>query len=360
VPYRYCDVPYYRIEGKTEQMPDNIFDLRIHESDSLKFAWDTQAAKNLTIEDLDEERIRTAVRLGILGGRIKPSAEGETVESLLKRLKLLVDGKPTNAAVVLFGKNTDYYPQLLLRMACFKGKDKNEFIDNKRQEGNFFDLLDAGIQFCFRHLNLSGKIIGLQREEHLEIPIEALREGLTNALCHRSFDNPSASVSLAIYSDRIEIVNPGTFPEDITAQSIMLTHDSYPRNLRIAQVLYKTKNLESWGSGVKRMVELCKAQDIPTPYYEEGKNSITLIFPKLSDTSNVGKDVGKDVGKELSERQELILQMIRENSTVSAREMSEKMSVNERTIERDLAKLVDMGCIYRTGGKKQGNWVLMS
>ena len=144
--------------------------------------WSKLVAEDVTISDLNEERIRSAVRLGVAGGRINASAEGDSVEALLTKFKLLHDGKPTNAAVVLFGNNVDEYPQLLLRMARFKGTDKMEFIDNKRATGNFFDLLDAGMEFCFKHLNLSGKVVGLRREEHLEIPVEALREALTNSL----------------------------------------------------------------------------------------------------------------------------------------------------------------------------------
>lgn len=72
------------------------------------------------------------------------------------------------------------------------------FIDNKMETGNFFDLLEAGISFCFRNLRLSGEVKGLLREEKLEIPDEALREALTNALCHRQYERTNGSVSLAI------------------------------------------------------------------------------------------------------------------------------------------------------------------
>lgn len=97
-------------------------------------------------------------------------------------MQLLNDGIPNNAVATLFSTNIYEYPQFRLRMARFRGTDKNEFIDNQRVEGNFFDLLDAGMAFFFKHLSLSGKIVGFVREEHLEIPAEALRETLVNAL----------------------------------------------------------------------------------------------------------------------------------------------------------------------------------
>ena len=93
-------------------------------------------------------------------------------------------------------------------MGYFKGTNKMVFIDNKMETGNFFDLLEAGISFCFRNLRLSGEVKGLLREEKLEIPDEALREALTNALCHRQYERTNGSVSLAIYDDRVEIATP--------------------------------------------------------------------------------------------------------------------------------------------------------
>ena len=128
-------------------------------------------------------------------------------------------------------------------MGYFKGNNRMVFIDNEMERGNFFDLLDAGIAFLFRNLRLSGEVKGLLREEKLEIPAEALREALTNALCHRQYERSNGSVSLAVYDDRVEIVNPGNFPPQLTTDSIRMTHESYPYNKKIAQVLYLTKNL---------------------------------------------------------------------------------------------------------------------
>lgn len=147
--------------------------------------------------------------MGVRGGRMPESALSLSTEDILKRLSLLKDGKPIHAAVALFCDKLHYTPQLKLRMARFKGINKNEFVDSQNASGCFFDLLDAGMSFCFKHLNLHGKVIGLNRVEDLDIPVEALREALINALCHRSYESISGSVSLAIYDDRVEIENPG-------------------------------------------------------------------------------------------------------------------------------------------------------
>ncbi|MBQ6210051.1 MAG: hypothetical protein IJK42_09815 [Prevotella sp.] len=303
IPYTYQGRPYIRVESTTRLMPREIYDERLRYSNPNKFAWEAQVADGLTIDDLNEQRIRNAVRGGIAGGRINASAENDSLESLLEKFKLLKDGKVTNAAVVLFGKNLYDYPQLMLRMAYFRGKDKLVFVDNKQAEGNFYDLLDAGIAFCFRHLSLSGEVKGLLREEHLEIPLEALRDALTNALCHRRYDDPRATVSLAIFDDRLEITNPGCLPVPLTPETIKQPHGSYPYNIRIAQVLYLSTNLERWGTGVGRMVERCREQGVPEPEYMTDGHEVKIVFKKKyqnnSDENknvNVGSSGGSDVG----------------------------------------------------------------
>ena len=280
-PYVYHGCPYYKPESITKQMPQDMYDERIKESDPHKFAWENKIADGWTINDLDEKRIREAVNLGVESGRLPSTAKGAPVEEILAKFDLMVGNQLKNAAVMLFAKSANGYPQLLVRMARFRGTDKNEFRDNQRAKGNFFDLLDAGMAFCFKHLDLSGKIVGLRREEHLEIPTKALREALVNAYCHRSYDQPGESVSIGIYNDRVEIANPGQFPNDITIDSIKLPHHSHPYNPTIADVLYLSTYLESWGSGAKRIMDECKSQNIKEPdWYQEGHNVVIKFTRK--------------------------------------------------------------------------------
>jgi ATP-dependent DNA helicase RecG len=184
-----------------------MFEERLRRSNPSRFAWENQTTHNLKLEDLDENRIRGAVMYGIEKGRMPASSSTESTWTLLDKFGMVEGDNLNNAAAALFIKRSNSYPQLLLRMARFQGTEKNVFIDNMRVKGNFFELLDAGMSFFFKHLSQSGVVIGLRREEHLEIPVEALREALTNALCHRLLDSPSGSVGISIFDDRVEIEN---------------------------------------------------------------------------------------------------------------------------------------------------------
>ena len=233
---------------------------------------------DLEISDMDENAILGAVREGIRNGRLPETTIREEIPVILKKFGLFHDGKLNNAAAVLFGKDLYGYPQCLVRMARFKGTTKEEFIDNQRAEGNIYELLDASMAFFFKHLSLSGKINGLYREEELSIPYKALRESCINSLCHRSYHQPGSSVSIAIYDDRVEIRNTGTFPADLPIERLIQEHDSKPQNPIIANVLYKSKILESWGRGIGTMVDECKRVGLPAPEFNTDGNFVWVVF----------------------------------------------------------------------------------
>lgn len=283
-PHTFHGCPYYKVESTTKVMPQDMYDDRIRTHQPQMYSWEGQTAEGVTLADLNGKRLRGCIRLGIEGGRIPASAMSAPIEDTLAKWKLLKNGMPTNGAAMLFSDNIDEFPQFRLRMARFAGTDKNEFIDNQRVEGGFFDLLDAGMAFFFKHLNLSGKITNhsLQREELLEIPYKALREALINSLCHRQWEKYNLTNSIAIYDDRIEIANPGIFPPQITPESIKEPHESYPYNLKIAEALYKSTYLESWGSGAKRIMDACREQGVEAPIWRWDGGFVTVTFKRPS------------------------------------------------------------------------------
>ena len=160
-PFTYKGRAYQRIESTTTVMPQERYNHLLMERGG-KYGWEAMINPDLKIADLDENAILGAVREGIRNGRLPETTIREEIPVILKKFRLLNDGKLNNAAAVLFGKELYDYPQCLLRMARFKGTTKEEFIDNQRAEGNIYELLDAAMAFFFKHLSLSGKINGLR------------------------------------------------------------------------------------------------------------------------------------------------------------------------------------------------------
>ena len=295
-PFSYKGRAYLRLESVTSSMPQDVYNQLLMQRGG-KYAWEAMTNPDIKVTDLDEHAIMGAVRGGIRCGRLPEATIREDLPTILEKFNLLHDGKLNNASAVLFGRDFYFYPQCLLRLARFKGTTKDEFIDNQRTTGNIYTLLDTAMSFFFKHLSLSGKVEGLYREEELEIPYKALRECCTNALCHRSYHRPGSSVGIAIYDDRVEIVNPGNFPPQITADTIKQKHDSYPYNKKIARVLYLSTFLEQWGSGAKRMIDLCREQNVAEPEWVAEKGSVKIVFWRPSIMTDYSLDVSQSGGQ---------------------------------------------------------------
>lgn len=297
-PHTFHGCPYYKVESTTKVMPQDMYDERIRAFEPKTYSWELRPSEGVALADLNEKHIRGCIRMGVEGGRIPASALSEPISDTLSKWKLLKNGIPTNGAAMLFSNKVDEYDNFKIKMARFLGTDKNEFIDEMRVEGNFFDLLDAGLAFCFKHLNLSGKITNhsLQREERLEIPYKALREAIINSLCHRQWERYNLLNSIAIYDDRVEIGNPGIFPSQITPENIKEPHDSYPYNVKMAEVLYRSMWLENWGSGAKRIIEACQEQGVEEPTWRWDGAFVYVTFkrPAKQDSNTDQVSAGSD------------------------------------------------------------------
>ena len=205
--------------------------------------------------------------------------------------------------------------------------------------------------------------MGFKKEEQLEIPAEALREALTNALCHRQLEKYNLTPSIAIYDDRVEIENPGRLPLDLTPATIKSSHASYPYNPLIAEVLYRSSFLESWGSGVSRMVDACKAQGVPEPEYEVNGGFVSIVFRRATEKTMdegvnryVSGPVNGELNGELNPSQKATLKFIMEHEGCTASEISKKTSIPFSTIDKHIRVLLKVGVIERRGSKKTGGY----
>lgn len=290
-PYMWDGKSYRRHDSVTSVMPREKF-IRLHElQHGLKYKWEHEVNKRLNIDDLDEKLIMNVVHGAVRRGRLSNDALNDDVPTTLIRLNLINDGNVCNSAAVLFGKDFSDYPQCRLRLARFKGTNKQYFIDNQQHVGNIFQLVDAAMAFFFKHLNLSGtthhRII---REDELEIPYDALREAVVNSLCHMRWGYEIATVGIAIYDDSIVIENAGRFPVRISPNVLMQKEEedrkntSMPPNPVIANVMYIGGLIEHWGRGLSMMARECERVGLPAPSFTQDGTIVKIIFARPKDT----------------------------------------------------------------------------
>ncbi len=282
-PYMWDGKPYQRHDSVTTVMPRECF-LRLYEEQTgLTYKWERKVNLSLTIASLDDDLIHRVVEGGIRRGRLSDEAKNDSTSKILSRLKLLQNGAVRNSAAILFGKDLTDYPQSLLRLARFRGVDKREFVDNKQIYGNIFDLASVAMDFFFKHLSLTGTTHNrIEREDALEIPYDALREGVVNALCHRAWQQEASTIGIAIYDDRVEIENAGRFPATVSPRLLEADDDntSLPPNPDIANVMFIGGLIEHWGRGLTMMSKECEKAGLPKPEIKDNGFMVKVTFAR--------------------------------------------------------------------------------
>lgn len=363
-PYVYDARPFQRNQSTTVKMSQHRYEQLLVKRGQLNYAWDTYPATDCKIADLDHDEIRRTVLQGIQVNRISADAVNEEVIGILKRLRLYKDNRLTNAAMVLFAKDVrDHYSQCHIKMARFKGTSKTgDFIDNQSFYGNAFKILSEASAFVQRHLPISssyqeGK---LERIDKPAIPPLAVREGLINAICHRDYSNYSASLSLAIFDDRLEIWNVGGLPQELTISDLKKTHESYPRNKLIADTFYNRGLIERWGTGTIKMIDSCKDQDVPLPEFEEYSGGLAVIF-KYKGFVDLGMSDAETIER-LNNRQRELLNLLVREGPLKPRDILNrlKLSVSERTLRYDLLALRKLGILDKRGHANTTLWFVRS
>ena len=307
-PYMWDGKPYRRHDSVTSVMPREKF-IRLHEiQHGLKYTWESKVNQQLTIGDLDGQLIQNVIQSAVRRGRLSSIALNDNIQTALERLKLIKDGSICNSAAVLFGKDFSDYPQCRLRLARFRGTTKQDFIDNRQEEGNIFQLVDAAMAFFFKHLNLSGTTHHrIVREDELEIPYDALRESVVNSLCHMNWGYEVVSVGIAIYDDRIEIENAGRFPVRISPDALMQEEEehqgntSLPPNPVIANIMYLGGLIEHWGRGLSMMARECERVGLPAPEFYCDGTIVKITFMRPKNTVDVSSSANSSASNSASD-----------------------------------------------------------
>ena len=151
--------------------------------------------------------------------------------------------------------------------------------------------------------------------------------------------------------------NTGRLPFDLTPDTIKSSHASYPYNPLIAEVLYRSSFLESWGSGVSRMVDACKAQGVPEPEYEVNGGFVRIVFRRATGKMDEPYSGGKEKSKEKT--LDKVYRLISENRKITTAELSDLCGVGENCIYKTVRKLRESGRVLRKGGDKGGEWVII-
>lgn len=202
-------------------------------------------------------------------------------------------------------------------------------------------------------INLGANIDGLYRQDMYELPPGSIREIIANAVTHRSYLEPG-NVQVALYDDRLEVTSPGMLLNGVTIEKIREGY-SKVRNRAIANAFSYMKIIEEWGSGIPRMYDEFSKYGLREPELADMDGDFRVNFYRKIYTDT---NVGVNVGVKLNTTQKKILKLLVDNPTLTAEKLSRILSLQKRTIERNIKVLKDKEILKRTGSDKDGVWIV--
>ena len=365
VPIAYKGTYHYR-SGSTKQELKGLA-LQQFIMRKMGHSWDDIPVYGATIDDIDRKAIDYFLHCSIKAGRMDEDEADASTEDVLRNLGLFTkDGELKNAAILLFGKHVgQFFPSAIFKIGRFH-TDESDLIVQDMLEGNVIQMASRVVDTLRTKYLLSPiHYEGLQRVEQLEIPETALRELIYNSLAHKDYTGPA--IQMRVYDRSIELWNYGLLPKELTPADLMKKHSSFPRNHNIANVFYKAGFVETWGRGFKKIKEEFERVNLPLPIMEENCGGVlaTIQRKTIEDViaergnNNVGVNVGNLSETNLTDRQRIIISIIKSNPSITAKQMSVTLSVALRTIERDLSVMQKAHVIRHEGSDKSGVWVVL-
>ena len=319
--------------------------------------FETEAVAGATRADLDEEVI--AEYLKKRQSRQRRPIDGKADEVLMQVGALTAEGLPTVAGLLLFGAAPQVLlPQSGLVFVKFVGTDPRgsdgQAGYGRREEinGPLARIIENTWQVVHEEMSIGAVVEGLEREETLEYPFFAVREGLVNAVCHRDYRLQGRRIEVRMFSDRMEVISPGGLPGFITVENIVEEH--FSRNPRLVAGVFQWGYIEELGLGVDRMIESMVQEGHPPPHFKARPHAFSVTLHNSRDRKVVPKWESN-----MNERQMRALTHIRESGSIANRVYRQLCpDVSPETLRLDLADLVSKGVLLKIGAKKGTYYIL--
>jgi predicted HTH transcriptional regulator len=307
--------------------------------------FDESTCAGATLKDISDEKIAWFIPVA-KKERNFPLSPGIPTEQVLKHLDLQEGSQPTNAAILLFGvKPQKFMPTAEIKCMHYHGTVVAKPIPSHQIfTGTLFDQVDQATDFILSKINrhVPPRDSAPVSETRYEIPKEVIQEAVVNAVAHRDYTS-DASVQASVFSDRIEVRNPGSLPHDLTFDDLKIKHSSRPRNHRIALPLYLTHYIEKIGYGTLQMIAGCRSAGLPEPEFAQSGGEFVVTIWRDWLTDAVLGEMG------LSERQKKAVRFVKEKGRITNTEYQKVAKIQKREASRDLKELVDKGVFEKPG-----------
>jgi len=307
--------------------------------------FDDSPCSDASLEDIDEAQVIDFVETAESKGRLTLKGS-RAPAAVLRHFNLLRGDQPTNAAVLLFGKEPRrFFNNIQVHCLHFPGTEKRKpILSQQPYEGRLFEVIDEAVEFVLGKLDrpVGTRAGGTQASGDFEVPRAVVAEAIVNAVAHRDYRNPGF-VQVIVFADRIEVWNPGELPAGLTPELLRQPHGPLPRNPLIAEPLFRVKYVEKAGTGTTDMIADCLKAGLPEPSFaQHGPHFVTTLWRDW-----LTEDVLAGLG--LNERQMEAVKYLKSSDAITNAGYQAVIDCPPRTATRDLKGLVDAGVLELSG-----------
>jgi ATP-dependent DNA helicase RecG len=244
--------------------------------------------------------------------------------------------RPSIGGILLFNiKRTEILPDSVIRCAYFKGSTKEKILNHIDVMVPLPSAIEEVIAFIEKHSTREAVIGKIRRIDVPQYPSEALRELVINSLVHADYSMKGSQIQVALFSDRLEITNPGGLPFGQTIEKALSGY-SRLRNHVIGRVFRELKYIEQWGSGLQRIRAICEKLGLKPPKFEERDNHFRAILYST-----------KEGHAKYSRNEQVLINYLIKHSTIQTSEAAKLWKLSDRATRTRLSKMLKEGLIIR-------------
>ena len=286
-------------------------------------------------------------------------------DRMLNTMGFLKGKQMTNAGVLFFCKDVSrFFPNVDITCVLYQGDSKYKILDKKVFETDLISNYENAVAYLKNKLNTE-YVIKTEREEFLELPEDALREAIVNAIAHRDYFSPS-HIQVDIYKNSVDISNPASYPKHITIDDLL--SGSHPKNVFLFSLMQRADLVEKIGSGIKRLNDAMEDYKLALPVIEYKNIWFRIVFerPNLQKNSYQQRIFGqkRDTVNDtlydtVNDTQKKILKELEKNPAITYIELAREVDKSRITVIRQMNDLKEKGIIKRIGSDKTGHWEIV-
>ena len=347
-PVNYKGQYHYRSGSTKQELKGTALDKFLLQKKGKR--WDGVPVPNIDVTDLKQETFDFFRKRAIKSQRIEEDILTDTNEHLIENLQLKENNFLKRAAILLFHSNPEkFVTGAYIKIGYFETDDDLKFQDEVH--GNLFEQIEKTMDLLFtKYIKAEISYEGINRIEKYEYPRDAVREALLNAIAHKDYSG-GIPIQISVYSDKIIFWNEGQLPENWTIENLLIKHPSKAYNPDIANALFRSGYIESWGRGTLKMIRECELAGLPKPIYFYDMSGFFVEFIK----DNYNTEYLTGLG--LNERQVDALLFFKFKGEIVTSEYLKRYNITDRTARRDLTELAEKGLLIREGENKSSRYI---